>query len=327
MEKERKVNLKCYLKSKCSYYCKTPKKLRTLDGYHLNPDSRCLGCENWEKRNDKIIHSCLAYPIYRGIPSKIWNKPNEKCSYFIPTEEKLSVMAFEDNNGWAMVRLGNFCAERKEYKKAYEWYCLAEKTNSIDALDATFNIANMYYYGKLGEQDYIKAYERFSKLAEQGVEKALFYMGVYAEYGYIGGVDYNQAKEYYEEAIALGDDYSATNLGAMYCLGKGVTVDYQKGLEYYRMAYEQGDMTACCGIGYSYEKGQGVKKNKLLALWYYTEGVACSNEECLREIQRFKKWQIWPVQMVHNAVLFCKNWSNRMKQMKAENYMNYYIPR
>lgn len=114
-------------------------------------------------------------------------------------EENLIMLAETENDGWAMVRLGNMYAERNEYGKAYEWYLKAEDACDEDAYDAAFNIANMYYYGRYLEQDYKKAYDKFHWLAGQGYEAAIFYLGVYSEYGLLEEIDYQKAIEYYYE--------------------------------------------------------------------------------------------------------------------------------
>lgn len=217
-------------------------------------------------------------------------------------EENLIMLAESEDDGWAMVCLGNMYAERNEYDKAYEWYLKAEKTDTQNAYDATFNIANMYFYGRYFEQDYQMAYNKFLWLAERDYDTAIFYLGLYAEYGFLGKVDYRKAIEYYEKAIKLGNAYSATNLGRMYSLGVGVEIDTRKGFEYYKMAYEMGDVLACANVGYCYEVGQGVKKCKWKAIKYYYEGTKRGEENASENLHQFKKFEILPVIIVVNIM-------------------------
>ena len=214
-------------------------------------------------------------------------------------EENLIMLAETENDGWAMVRLGNMYAERNEYDKAYEWYLKAEDACDEDAYDAAFNIANMYYYGRYLEQDYKKAYDKFQWLAQHDYTAAIFYMGVYAEYGFLGKVDYKKAITYYEEALTLGDAFSATNLGRMYSLGIGVEKDIKKGFGYYKQAYDMGDDMACVNLGYCYEVGQGVRKSKRKAIRYYYEGAQRREENAIDNLGRFNVVEVLPVKTMN----------------------------
>lgn len=234
------------------------------------------------------------------------------------SEENLIMLAFTENNGWAMVRLGNMYADRNEYDKAYEWYLKAEDTSDYDAYDATFNIANMYYYGWHLEQDYQKAYDRYCCLAELNYEKAIFYLGLYAENGYLGECDYKKALEYYEEAVELGDELSATNLGRMYSLGIGVEVDRKKGFEYYQKAYTWGDDLACLNLGFCYEIGQGVRKSRLRALEYYVEGAQRKEENCIEALGRFYRCEIWLQKVVIKIKKYKKKYYNWLLERYIE---------
>lgn len=212
--------------------------------------------------------------------------------------EELMQRAEAENDGWAMVRLGNIYADNDEYDKAYEWYLKAEKTDDYDAYDATFNIANMYYYGWYLKQDYQEAYDRYKWLASLDYSYALFYMGLYAENGFLGAVDYKKAVEYYEEAIELGDELSATNLGRMYSLGIGVDVDLEKGFAYYVKAYELGDDLACANVGYCYQVGQGVKKNKWKAIRYYYEGAKRGEENSIENLKQYSDREVRIIRLI-----------------------------
>ena len=89
-------------------------------------------------------------------------------------------------------------------------------------------------------EDYKTAYKLMLPLAEQGVAKAQYNLGLM--YGKGKGVnrDYKEAVRWYFRAAEKGYSKAQTNLGWMYEKGKGVPRDDQKAAKWYQLASDQG---------------------------------------------------------------------------------------
>ena len=87
--------------------------------------------------------------------------------------------------------------------------------------------------------DYVTALQEWRPLAEQGIAKAQY------------------------------------NLGVMYEQGWGVLQDYAEAVKWYRLAAEQGNASAQSKLGSMYEFGNGVLQNNVMAhMWY---NIAAAN--------------------------------------------------
>jgi len=89
-------------------------------------------------------------------------------------------------------------------------------------------------------EDYKTAHKLFLELAEQGVVKAQYKLGLI--YGKGKGVakDYSKAFKWWNLAAEKGNGKAQTNLGWMYEMGKGVPKDAQKAANWYQLASNQG---------------------------------------------------------------------------------------
>ena len=139
-------------------------------------------------------------------------------------------------------------------------------------------------------EDYKTAHKLFLELAEQGVVKAQYKLGLI--YGKGKGVakDYSKAFKWWNLAAEKGNGKAQTNLGWMYEMGKGVPKDVQKAANWYQLASNQG-----------FAKAQ----EKLNLLLYKTKEFKNLKEKSSKEIKDLQ---------TINAAL-----NSELNQIKSEN--------
>ena len=139
-------------------------------------------------------------------------------------------------------------------------------------------------------EDYKTAHKLFLELAEQGVVKAQYKLGLI--YGKGKGVakDYSKAYFWWYVAAEKGNGKAQTNLGWMYEMGKGVPKNAQKAANWYQLASNQG-----------FAKAQ----EKLNLLLYKTKEFKNLKEKSSKEIKDLQ---------TINAAL-----NSELNQIKSEN--------
>jgi tetratricopeptide (TPR) repeat protein len=116
--------------------------------------------------------------------------------------------------------------------------------------------------------DFANAYRLFKPLAEQGVPRAQFNLGVMYEIGRGVPQDYSEAEKWYRKAAEQEVPAARYNLGVMYFKGRGVPQDYSEAEKWYRKAAEQGVPRAQFNLGLMYADGLGVPQDYVLAhMW------------------------------------------------------------
>jgi TPR repeat protein len=138
-----------------------------------------------------------------------------------------------------------------------------------DDVDAQFNLAMSYSFGKGVDQNFEKALSWFLKCAQQGDAKAQYYVGVMYSNGHGIPVDLEKAAEWYIKSANQGDAAAQCDLGIMYLHGHGVEKNETVAVAYVKSAAEQGHADAQLNLAVSYESGEGIDKDMTLAsLWY-----------------------------------------------------------
>lgn len=157
---------------------------------------------------------------------------------------------------------------RKNYKKAAEWYQVAIKQGSVDAM---LNLGILYYNGTGVDQDYKKAFELFSKPAEQGDALAQRTLAFCYRDG--GGVEQNidKALEWFEKAAEQDDEDALLSLGVLYYEGKLVKQDYERSLGYFYKSYK--NIEARYYVGLQFAKGLGVEMDPKRAFSAFLEAA------------------------------------------------------
>lgn len=153
-------------------------------------------------------------------------------------------------------------------KQAVKYFMKAGEEGNSEALK---NLAEMYYYGEIGNsENYTEAIKWYKKAAEMGDIVAQFSLG---EIYYIGSVvkqDFTEALKWFKKAANNNDFYPNSSnseaqkyIGFMYYYGQGVNKDYSKAFEWFSNAGKNGyggyDLQLQLGIMYA--KGEGVKQD------------------------------------------------------------------
>ena len=156
----------------------------------------------------------------------------------------------------ANIKMGQYYRlDKKDYKKAFEYYVLAANAGEGDGFAA---LGHMYNNG-------------------QGVAK-----------------DPQKALEYYEKAIALGSGWAYTDIGYFgYKKGEfGYEKNGQKAVEYYEKGCELGNGQGCYNLGYSFQRGlNGLEENGLKAVEYYEKAAALEHSRAMVDLcLLYKNW-------------------------------------
>lgn len=136
---------------------------------------------------------------------------------------------------------------------------LADKGNIV-ALQV---LAQIYYNGKLCVKDWKKAFDYFSRLAQQKDNPRQMLMTLLAD------DDSEPTILLRKCAPTPGLDYVHYALGVMCEKGQGTVPDIAKAEYYYLLAAEHKNPFAYLALARLYEKGAGVEQDQAKALYYY----------------------------------------------------------
>lgn len=175
------------------------------------------------------------------------------------------------------VKQGDTYYKAKLYENALEWYLKAGNYAEYNNLKLFERIGHMYYYGQGTEKDDKKAFEWYSKSANQGSAMAQNFIGSLYYKG--EGVEKNDIKaiEWYTKAASQGDAFGQANLGNMYYYGHGVEKDFTKAIEWYEKAANQGNAYSQNRLGVMYSNGLGTEEDKNKAFEWYTKAANQGN--------------------------------------------------
>lgn len=105
--------------------------------------------------------------------------------------------------------------------------------------------------------------------AALGDKEAQYNLGFFYQMGFGVQKNYKKAFEYYSKAADQNHSYAQNNLGYLYQCGHGVSTDYFQAYEYYKLAAAQNNAASDHNLGYLYEFGLGVQKDPKKAIKYY----------------------------------------------------------
>jgi TPR repeat protein len=126
-------------------------------------------------------------------------------------------------------------------------------------------------------RDYATAMRYWRPLADKGLARAQYGLGVMYANGDGVATDYGAALNWFRKAANQGNADAQVDLGVMYANGKGVTKDYAAALGWFRKAADQGNASAEFGIGVMYENGQGVVQDDATAVTWYVKAADKGN--------------------------------------------------
>jgi len=152
------------------------------------------------------------------------------------------------------------------------------------AQNPTLNEALNEYH----DHNHKKAFDLFTKLAEQKNPVAIFRLGYYYEKGIKRPKDEKKANEYFTEALpglkklyAEGNEAGSYHLALMYRNGYGVTINNEKAIEIFLQLEKKNYSPAIRVLGSSYQYGQGVKEDFQKARLYFEKCAALNNRDCI----------------------------------------------
>ena len=189
--------------------------------------------------NIESLPTTIIFKNGKEIRREVGSLNSNEIKMFIDPTKMLKEQHIQciKGNSSSCIELANFYEEHKDYNRTMIYYVEACK---LDA-DACSNVADIYYYGKVGKKDY------------------------------------SQAAIYYEKSCEGEDIYGCRSIAYMYEKGKGVTKNYKKSFHYYEEACSNNNTIACRNLGNMYKNGLGTEKNITKSIKFYT--LACNDDD------------------------------------------------
>lgn len=164
---------------------------------------------------------------------------------------------------------------RDDYATAIENFRpLAER----GIVKAQYFLGVMYDNGEGVLQDYNKAFQWYRRAAEQGDIAAQHFLGMMYEQGEGVPKDDNEAVQWYRRAAEQGYASAQYNLGNMLSNGREVTQNYSEAAQWLRRGAEQGHANSQLNLGVMYAKGQGVTRDLVITYFLSNLSAAQGNE-------------------------------------------------
>ncbi|UZO08236.1 uncharacterized protein OCT59_028494 [Rhizophagus irregularis] len=168
----------------------------------------------------------------------------------------------------------NILLEKNSSIKAFELFSKAANDNySI----AQVYLAKCYYDGYGAENNYYLAFYWYQKSVENGSIIGQFYLGNCYEFGI--GTEENEKKSvyFYKEAARNGNVIARLYLANCYRLGKGIEKNEIKAFKYYETLAKQEISDAQLRLGDCYYYGIGTKIDKIQAKCWYEKATNNGN--------------------------------------------------
>ncbi|MDR3263700.1 MAG: hypothetical protein LBT30_05255 [Clostridiales bacterium] len=178
------------------------------------------------------------------------------------------------------------------FSRAYETYSKPAEEGNADA-QLILGVANEKGLGV--PKDAGQAAYWYAKAAKQGNPDAQNNLGVLYNRGEGVQKDDAKAAKWYDKAIAQDDANAEYNAANGYYNGKGVEKDYAKALDLYTKAAEQGNSDAQNNLAYMYEKGYGTPQDLEKAKYWYARAAEQGNENTLKSLGMSYKPSEYPL--------------------------------
>lgn len=212
-----------------------------------------------EKQNNATAQNNLGWAYHQGLGVKQdYTKAKEWYEKAIANKEgSKKTRALAMNNLGDLYRDGLGVETNSD--KALELYLEAEKIRPHSGTE--FEIGLLYE----DKKDYKKAAEWYQKSAIQGDSWAQNNLGNLYRRGKGVAQDYKKAMGLYQQAVAQGNNRAYSNIGDLYAEGLGVKRDDKKAFEYYTKAFEAGNPYVYENLVDFYMNGRGVAKDEVKA--------------------------------------------------------------
>jgi TPR repeat protein len=125
--------------------------------------------------------------------------------------------------------------------------------------------------------DYTAAIQLLKPLADQGIARAQFAIGVAYYLGQGVQKNYPEALHWFRKAADQGNGDAQYNLGEFYAAGLGVRPNFSEAASWYRKAADQGVADAQCDLGNLYAEGRGVAKDDAAAVGWFRKAADQGN--------------------------------------------------
>lgn len=196
--------------------------------------------------------------------------------------ETYYLMAAKENVSKAQYALGKMYQKAQEFASAYFWFSMASKQKEKDA---TYELANAYFYGYGTKKDEKKALKCYQEAFEQGYLDAAKNIGAYLFYH--PELDTNG-----EMAIAwLFQIKDKEDAEVHYMLGFLLEKQNRlnEALEFYLLSAKENHVEGALKIGQFYEEGNETTTNLEQAIFWYEKAALLGNEEAKISLRRAKK--------------------------------------
>ncbi len=112
-------------------------------------------------------------------------------------------------------------------------------------VDAMHSIAHTCLYGIAGvKQDYNKAFQWFTRAADNGCPQAMYHLGLCNANGYGTAKNPEKALDWYKKSAARGDEDAEYQVGLCYETGSGTKADPDEAKRWYQTAAAHGQPDA-----------------------------------------------------------------------------------
>jgi hypothetical protein len=139
--------------------------------------------------------------------------------------------------------------------------------------EASNAIGMMYKYGLGMKQNDERAFNLFSKAAEQGYAKAWYNLGLMYKFGHFVEQDFEKAVECFEKAKETGYDNVDYQLGYMHYKGMGVKQSYREAVRYFEQGAQKGSKMCMYFLGLCYFKGRSVERNTEQGKYWFAKAA------------------------------------------------------
>ena len=141
------------------------------------------------------------------------------------------------------------------------------------SVEAQYNLATMYYYGKGVEQNLGKAFQWWSKAAEQAFAPAQHDLATMYYNGKETEQNWNKAFQWWSKAAKQAFAPAQYNLAMMYYHGEGTEQNLGKTFEWLSKAAEQAFALAQYDLATMYYKGKGTEQNRDKAFEWFSKAA------------------------------------------------------
>jgi TPR repeat protein len=189
----------------------------------------------------------------------------------------------------AYVRLAglyeNGTGAEQDLQKAFELYTKAAE--DFDDEEAQYNLGYAYHHGWGVTQDIPLAHRWYKEAADKGHAAAQLSLGELFYYGHLGEVNFEEAAFWYGQAATNENAAAQYSLAHLYFEGYGVPQDDNKAFSLASVSAHHGDASALALLGLMYEEGRGTKKDLQEALRHYELSAAQDDALGLYYLGRF----------------------------------------